>query len=92
MHFRGGSGPVKALATAKKRLPSYFYASRSRLFYQAYGSAGLLAANLLWHLGRGIAQLRRFAGKPVPPTNADEARDLWINAFAPLGDSRAKQD
>lgn len=89
VHFRGGSGPVKALARARKRLPAYFYASRTRFFYQAYGRAGLLAANLLWHLGRGIALLRRLFGKPVPGINAREAGDLWINALDPLGDRHA---
>jgi GT2 family glycosyltransferase len=89
VHYRGGSGPVKALARARKRLPGYFYASRTRFFTQAHGRAGLLAANLAWHLGRGIAQARRLLGKPVPPANAREAGDLWINALDPLGDRRA---
>lgn len=89
VHFRGGSAPVKALAAERKRLPAYYYASRTRLFYQAYGRAGLLAANLGWYLGRGVAQLRRLAGKPVPTCNAAEMRDIWINFADPLGDSRA---
>ncbi|MBI1173623.1 glycosyltransferase [bacterium] len=92
VHFRGGSGPVKAMAAAKKRLPAYFYASRSRFLYQAHGMAGLWAANLLWIAGRGLARLRVLMGKPVPRPNEAEARDLWINAFAPLGDPHAKRD
>jgi len=75
---------VKSLAKARKRLPAYYYASRSRLLYQAHGRAGLLAANLLWHLGRGIAQLRRLVGKPVPGCNAKESRDIWINFANPM--------
>lgn len=89
VHFRGGSAPVKALAREKKRLPAYYYASRSRFFHQAYGWHGLIAANALWHIGRGIAQLRQLLGKPVPPTNHNERRDIWINAMRPLGDSHA---
>ena len=85
VHYRGGSGPVKALQKAKKRMPAYFYASRSRFLYQAHGRAGLILANLLWHLGRGIAQARRVLGRPAPPAAEAEARDLWINAFSPLG-------
>lgn len=92
VHFRGGSGPVKALAAARKRLPSYFYASRSRFLYQAHGFAGLLAANLSWLLGRGIAKLRWLVGKAVPPPNEGEPRDIWINFLTPLGNRRAKQD
>jgi len=85
VHFRGGSGPVKELAGARKRLPAYFYASRARLFYQAYGRVGLIAANILWMLGRLIANLRRFIGKPVPKANQAELCDIWINTLTPLG-------
>lgn len=85
VHFRGGSGPVKNLASERKRLPAYFYASRARLFYQAYGRGGLLAANMLWMLGRVIANLRRLVGRPVPQANQAELRDIWINALTPLG-------
>lgn len=89
VHFRGGSAPVKSLARERKRLPAYYYASRSRLLYQAHGRAGLLAANLLWYVGRAIAGLRGLAGKPPAPANAAEGRDIWINILNPLGDRRA---
>ncbi|MBL3551696.1 glycosyltransferase family 2 protein [Rhodovulum sulfidophilum] len=86
VHFRGGSGPVKTLRTARKRLPPYYYASRARFLYQAHGLMGLWAANLMWHTGRGLALLRRLAARPgrQPPLEG-EARDLWINAADPLG-------
>ncbi|MBL3568904.1 glycosyl transferase [Rhodovulum sulfidophilum] len=86
VHFRGGSGPVKTLRNARKRLPPYYYASRARFLYQAHGLVGLWAANLMWHAGRGIALLRRLARRPgqQPPLEG-EARDLWINAADPLG-------
>jgi N-acetylglucosaminyl-diphospho-decaprenol L-rhamnosyltransferase len=83
-HFRGGSGPVDALEAARRRLPAYYYRSRARFMIQAHGRAGLLAANLLWHLGRGVAQLRRLVGKPVPVAIESEARDIWTGIFAPL--------
>ena len=86
VHFRGGSGPVKSLAKEKKRLPAYFYASRTRLFYQMYGTGGLLLANLAWFFGRAIAVLRVLAGKKIPSSNKQEHRDLWTNFFSPLGD------
>src|SRR6056297_1825510 len=92
VHLRGGSGPVKALQKAKKRMPGYFYASRSRFLYQAHGRAGLMLANLLWHMGRGIAHARRLVGRPVPPAHEGEARDLWINVFDPLGPRRAPHE
>ena len=89
VHFRGGSGPVKALAKAKKRMPAYYYASRTRFLYQAHGRAGLLAANAAWLLGRAIAQVRRLFGKPVYAMAETEMRDIWINATTPLGPRRA---
>ena len=89
VHFRGGSGPVKALQRERKRLPEYYYASRTRFFYQVYGWTGLMAANALWMIGRLLAHSRRFVGKTVPQTNEREIRDIWINALSPLDDARA---
>lgn len=84
VHFRGGSGPVKSLAKEKKRLPTYYYNSRSRFLRQAHGRFGVLVANLLWLCGRTLAQLRRLTGKAVPPKVELEGRDIWINAMRPL--------
>lgn len=89
VHFRGGSGPVKALAAARKRMPGYYYASRTRFLYQAHGRLGLLAANVAWFAGRALAQFRRLFGKPVEPANEAEGRDIWINMQSPLGPRRA---
>ncbi len=88
VHYRGGSGPVKALARERKRLPPYYYASRTRLFRQTRGVFGPFLANAAWFSGRVIARLRVLAGKSVPPSNAHEARDIWINVLSPLGDRR----
>ena len=66
-------------------MPSYFYASRTRFLYQAHGQVGLLWGNALWHVVRGIAQARRLLGRTPPPVAQGEARDIWINAFDPLG-------
>ncbi|MEL6643269.1 MAG: glycosyltransferase family 2 protein [Pseudomonadota bacterium] len=87
IHFRGGSGPVKTLAAAKKRMPRYYYLSRTRFFYQAYGRAGLLAANTAWYVGRALAQFRRLAGQIVHPMCEREASDIWIGASSPLAES-----
>lgn len=85
VHFRGGSGPVKALSQARRRLPRYFYASRTRFFRQAYGPLGPTFANLMWCAGRAIAHLRRLTGRAVPSAIEAEARDIWINIRSPLG-------
>jgi len=85
VHFRGGSGPVKAKAKARKRLPAYYYSSRTRFFYQAHGRTGLFMANLAWHLGRGVAWLRAALGGRPHLAIDQEARDIWINFKTPLG-------
>lgn len=92
VHFRGGSGPVKELAKAKKRMPPYYYASRTRFFRQAYGALGPVMANLGWYMGRVIAQARRLTGRAPYAMNEAEARDIWTNAFNPLGPRRAPGD
>ncbi|MEP1356258.1 MAG: glycosyltransferase family 2 protein [Tateyamaria sp.] len=84
VHYRGGSGPVKSLAAAKKRLPAYYYESRTRFLYQAHGRIGLIAANLLWYMGRCIAQARRLAGRTPYPMPEAESRNIWRNAITPL--------
>lgn len=92
VHFRGGSGPVKSLAKERRRLPAYYYASRTRFLYQAHGWSGLLAANLLWSAGRILAWFRPLFGKPVPPVIESEARDIWINFLRPLGPRHGPED
>lgn len=91
VHFRGGSGPVKSLAKARKRLPRYYYQSRSRFLTQAHGRAGLLAANLLFTLGFGLRQLRRLFGKEVWGRTEGELRDIWIGSRQPLAPRAAKE-
>ncbi|CUH20668.1 N-acetylglucosaminyl-diphospho-decaprenol L-rhamnosyltransferase [Jannaschia seosinensis] len=92
VHHRGGSGPVKALAQARKRLPPYYYASRSRFLAQAHGRGGLWGANLLWLTGRGFGQLRRLAGKEIYPMAEKELRDIWIGTADPTASRRTFQD
>ncbi|MBK0329343.1 glycosyltransferase family 2 protein [Rhodobacteraceae bacterium F11138] len=89
VHYRGGSGPVKALEQARKRLPPYFYASRTRFYRQAYGIFGPWLANLMWSAGRLMAQVRQLLGKPAPRRIEAEPRDIWTNALRPLGPRRA---
>ena len=89
VHFRGGSGPVKTLEKERRRLPAYYYASRTRFFRQAYGPLGPVLANVMWGAGRLIAQARRLTGRAVPVASASEARDIWTNALQPLGPRRA---
>lgn len=84
VHFRGGSGPVKAMQAAKKRLPAYFWRSRTRFLRQAHGPLGPVLGNLAWALGRGVANLRRLTGRGVPPAHEREWRDIWTGLTQPL--------
>lgn len=84
VHFRGGSGPVKARAAERKRLPAYFYRSRTRYMRQAHGPLGPLLANLAWITGRGLAYLRLLTFRAVPSANEKEWQDIWTNLFKPL--------
>jgi N-acetylglucosaminyl-diphospho-decaprenol L-rhamnosyltransferase len=84
VHFRGGSGPVKSLQAAKKRLPEYYYISRTRFLRQKSGPMGPILGNLCWHLGRIIAQARRLVGRSAPPAHENEWRDIWTHTACPL--------
>ncbi len=85
VHLRGGSSSVKKQTQLRKRLPRYYYESRTRFFYQVYGKTGLLLANILWSLGFGIASLRSLLTPNfVPSVSACQWRDIWINFFDPL--------
>jgi GT2 family glycosyltransferase len=85
VHLRGGSSPVKSRAKLRKRLPRYFYESRTRYFYKLYGRGGLLAANLCWTLGWTISSLRRLMRRSYQsPVCKAQWRDIWINFWTPM--------
>lgn len=85
VHLRGGSSPVKSQAKQRKRLPRYYYESRTRYFYQIYGQFGLLMANICWTIGYGISLIRNLVSSSFIPTVSEyQWRDIWINFFSPL--------
>lgn len=81
VHLRGGSSPVKSLLAANKRLPPYFYASRSRYFIKFYGVLGFWIANALWNFGRAISLSREWVESKTPTACKYEWKDIWINAL-----------
>ena len=84
VHLRGGSSPVKSQAVKKKRLPRYFYESRSRYFYKHFGRFGLLRANIYWHLGWLVAMVRRLVSNNYQSNICKkEWRDIWTNFCHP---------
>jgi GT2 family glycosyltransferase len=81
-HLRGASSPVKSLRKERKRMPAYFYESRSRYFAKHHGRLALWMANIFWTLGQTIAAIREVAGRPRH--NARGAtRDIWRGALKP---------
>jgi len=85
VHLRGGSSPLKSQAKLRKRLPRYFYESRTRFFYQVYGRFGLLMANVFWSFGYGVSLLRYLLSSSfVPNVSAYQWKDIWINFLQPL--------
>lgn len=84
VHLRGGSSPLKSQAKLRKRLPRYFYESRTRYFYLLYGHTGLLAANLFWSCGALVASFRTLFSKRYQSNIAENQwRDIWINFLNP---------
>ena len=88
-HDEGGSGDLVENQRAGRRLPAYYYASRTRYFTKALGWPGYVAANLGWGLGRGLSLIRPMTGRPRPPVRPGEARGVWLNAMRPTGDRHA---
>ncbi|AFI84247.2 family 2 glycosyl transferase [Methylophaga nitratireducenticrescens] len=85
VHLRGGSSPVKKQTQLRKRLPLYYYESRSRYFYQIYGRSGLFMANILWCFGATITRLRSLISSNYTPDISEKQwQDIWTNFFNPL--------
>ncbi|MEY8212781.1 MAG: glycosyltransferase family 2 protein [Gammaproteobacteria bacterium] len=64
--------------TALKRLPNYYFESRSRYFSKYYGKWGLLAANILWSMGRCISLFREFVQRRPKAFHSTMLSDIWI--------------
>ncbi|MDO5646439.1 glycosyltransferase family 2 protein [Paracoccus sp. (in: a-proteobacteria)] len=88
-HDEGGSGSLVADRRMLRRLPAYYYASRTRFMRKAYGVPGPFLANMGWLMGRGFAACRRLFGKPARAVRDGEMRDIWLNFRDPMGDRHA---
>jgi hypothetical protein len=56
MHLEGASTDIRATANRRAK---YWYDSRRRFFVKHYGITGLVAADVLWAIGRLSFLLRR---------------------------------
>lgn len=84
IHLRGGSSSVKSSMTENKKVPAYYYKSRSRYFKKFYGLSGFYLANLLWHSGRVISFCREVIERKRTHVAKDMFKDIWINSKEPL--------
>lgn len=67
-----------------KRLPQYFYQSRSRYFIKYYGRLGLLATNILWYLGRSLSMSREYIQGKERSIPIDAYKDIWTGFWAKI--------
>jgi hypothetical protein len=92
-------GAATGIRDASRRRPEYWFDSRRRYFIKHFGVAGLLAADLLWAIGRGSLAMRRMlrlgrGGEEAEPSCF--ARDLlwgdarWLLAAVMPAPSRAE--
>ena len=61
-----------------KRLPAFYFKSRSRYFLKYYGRFGLLSANLLWLLGRLISSVREVIQSKPSAFHKSMIMDIWL--------------
>lgn len=64
-----------------RRLPKYYYYSRSRYYVKYYGRFGLWCANFLWTLGRIIHLLRERLGNKAMNVHDLAWRDIWTGCL-----------
>jgi GT2 family glycosyltransferase len=65
-----------------KRLPNYYFRSRSRYFIKYYGRFGLFFANVLWSLGRCVSLLREFIQQQPKAFHSTMLFDIWAGFFS----------
>lgn len=84
VHLIGGSSKLDETMQRKKRLPKYYYESRTRYFYQTYGLLGLTFANFCWLAGRLISKSRQLCGRKDKAAFDNQWLDIWSNYWRPL--------
>lgn len=83
LHIHGGSSAFEESIKARKRLPRYYYESRTRYFYLLFGQGGLLLANTSCLAGLGVALLRKWLHGKITSNPELKAIDIWQNFFCP---------
>jgi GT2 family glycosyltransferase len=84
VHREGASTGIRE---AGRRRPAYWFASRRRFFAKVHGLSGLVAADVLWSLGRASLVLRRALGLGGRAKLVPEPRRFALDLLT--GDARA---
>ncbi len=84
IHLEGASTGIRARA---KRRTGYWYESRRRFFVKYYGISGLVAADVLWAVGRISYLLRRRLH--LGTDNRENSDPKWLMLDLLWGDLRA---
>jgi len=74
VHLNQGDSNQKVI----KRLPKYYFESRSRYFIKYYGRSGLFIANINWSLGRMISLAREAIERKPEVFHKMMFKDIWI--------------
>jgi hypothetical protein len=84
LHLEGASTGIR---TRAKRRAGYWYDSRRRFFIKHYGVAGLVAADILWFIGRLTYLLRKVLHIGVKSNQNNDPK--WFMFDLLWGDLRA---
>jgi len=84
IHLEGASTGIRAIA---KRRAGYWYDSRRRFFAKHYGISGLVAADLLWTVGRLSYLLRKSLH--LAGNSGSDGSPTWFMVDLLWGDLRA---
>jgi len=77
VHLNKGDSNQAAI----KRLPKYYFHSRSRYFIKYYGHFGLFLANIFWSLGRCVSLMREFIQRKPKIFHSAMLCDIWLGFF-----------
>jgi hypothetical protein len=88
VHLQGGSSSFNQSMLERKRLPRYYYVSRTRYFYLTYGWFGLTLANILSSLGRCVSKCREMFERRKPGAPEKQWLDIWTNWLKPGAEGR----
>ena len=81
LHKRGGSSDLRKDEIELRRLPKFYYESRSRYLVKRGGVLNLILTNLSWYLGSLISFSKRLLGGNSSGQNSMAWLDIWKGIF-----------